>query len=94
MIEDYNFIRSDHLSNTKRVGVCIYYKEPLVVRIVNINSLTECLLCEVIIQNRKGYVVVVHRSPSQSTSEFESFFLVWRTCLVIHFVQNPSSLSL
>ena len=73
MIEGYNFIRSDHPINTKRGGVCIYYKESLVVRIVNITSLTECLVCEVTIQNKKVYVVVVYRSPSQSTSEFESF---------------------
>ena len=26
------------------------------------------------IQNKKGYVAVLYRSPSQSTSEFESFF--------------------
>ena len=56
-----------------REVVCIYHKESLVVRIVNITSLTEYLVCEVTIQNKKGYVAVVYRSPSQSTSEFESF---------------------
>ena len=35
--------------------------------------LTECLVCEVTIQNTKGYVAAMYRSPSQSTSEFESF---------------------
>ena len=73
MIEGYNLIRSDHPSNVKRVGVCIYYKESLAVCIVNITSLTECLVFEVTIQNKKGFVAVVFRSPSQSTSEFESF---------------------
>ena len=73
MIKGYNLIRSDHPSNTKRGGVCIYYKESLAVCIVNITSLTECLVCEVTIQNKKGYVAVLYRSPSQSTSEFESF---------------------
>ena len=73
MIEGYNLIQSDYPSNTKRGGVCIYYKESLAVCIVNITSLTECLVCEVTIQNKKGYVAVVYRSPSQSTSEFESF---------------------
>ena len=51
----------------------MYYKESSAVRIVNITSLTECLVCEVTIQNKKGYVFVVYRSPSQSTPEFESF---------------------
>ena len=53
MIEGYNLIRSDHPSNTKRGGVCIYYKEYSAVPIVNITSLTECLVCEVIIQKQK-----------------------------------------
>ena len=47
MIEGYNLIQSGHPSNTKRGGVCIYYKESLAVRIVNITVLTECLICEV-----------------------------------------------
>ena len=72
MIEGYNLIRNDHPSNTKRGGACIYYKGSLAVRIVNTTSLTECLVCEVIIQNKKGYVAAVYRSPGQSTSEFES----------------------
>ena len=39
MFEGYNLIRSDHPSNTKRGGVCIYYKESLTVCIVDITSL-------------------------------------------------------
>ena len=73
MMEGYYLIRSDHPGNTNRGGVCIYYKDSLAVRVVNITSLTECLICEVTMQNEKGYAVVVYGSPSQSTSEFESF---------------------
>ena len=36
MLDGYNLIRSDHPSNTKRGGVCIYYKESLAVRSVDI----------------------------------------------------------
>ena len=72
-MEGYYLIRSVHPGNTDRDGVCIYYKESLAVRVVNITSLTGCLICEVTMQNKKGYAVVVYRSPSQSTSEFESF---------------------
>ena len=53
MLDGYKLIRSDHPSNTKRGGVCIYYKESLVVRLVDITSLPECLVCEVTIQNKK-----------------------------------------
>ena len=73
MTEGYDLIRSDHPGNTMRGGVCIYNKESLTVRIVNIPSLTAYLVCEVTIQNKKGYVAVVYRSLSQSTTEFESF---------------------
>ena len=38
MLEGYNLIRSDHPSNTKRGGVCIYYKESLAVRLVDIKT--------------------------------------------------------
>ena len=72
-LEGYNLIRSDHPSNTKRGGVCICYKESLAVRLVDITSLPECLVCELTIQNKKGYVAVMYRSPSQSSIEFESF---------------------
>ena len=36
MIGGYNLIRSEHSSNTKRVGVSIYYKQSVAVCIVNI----------------------------------------------------------
>ena len=72
MLDGYNLIRSDHPSNTKRGGVCIYYKESLAVRLVGIISLPECLVCEVTVQNIKGYIVVMYRSPSQSSIESES----------------------
>ena len=48
----------------------------MAVRLVDITSLSECLVCEVTIQNKKGYVAVMYRSPSQSrilNIEFESF---------------------
>ena len=73
MMEGYNLNRSDHPCNTKRGSVCIHYTESLAVRVVNIISLTECLVYEVTMQSKKGYVTVEYRSTSQSTSEFESF---------------------
>ena len=73
MLEGYNLIRSDHPSNIKRSNVCIYYKKPLPLRLVDITSLPECLVCEVTIQNKKGYVAVMYRSPSQSSIEIEFF---------------------
>ena len=45
----------------------------MTVRLVDITSLPECIVCEVTIQNKKGYVAVKYRSPMQSSTEFESF---------------------
>ena len=73
MLEGYNLIRSDRPNNIKRSNVCIYYKESLPLRLVDITSLPECLVCEVTIQNKRGYVAVMYRSPSQSSIEIEFF---------------------
>ena len=37
----YNLIRSDHKSNTKQGGVCIYYKNYLPLRVLSIHYLQE-----------------------------------------------------
>ena len=72
-LNGYNLIRADHPSNTKRGGVCIFYKETLALHIVNSLNFNECIVCEVSIQNSKGYIGVIYRSPSQNTIEFEHF---------------------
>ena len=72
-LDGYKVIRADHPSNTKRGGVCIYYKESLSVRALNLTNITECIICEVSIQNCKGYIGVIYRSPSQNTAEFKEF---------------------
>ena len=75
LINDYNLIHADHPSNNKRGVVCIYYQESLAVQLVETNYLRECLLCEVSINNKKGYVAVLYRSPSQNSLEFDNFIL-------------------
>ena len=35
--------------------------------------IAQCIVCEITLQNKKGYVVIIFRSPSQSVSEFEEF---------------------
>ena len=66
-------LRADHPSNSKQGGVCILYKKTLGVCIVKSLSFNECIICEVSIQNSKGYVGVVSRSLSQDSFEFEKF---------------------
>ena len=72
-LNGYNLIRADHPSNAKRGGVCIYYKESLGVRVVKLSNLSQCIMCEVSVQNCKGYTGVVYRSPRQNNIEFENF---------------------
>ena len=72
-MEGYNFIRADHPSNVKKGGVGIYYKKSIAVQIININFLSECLLCEVTVSNKKGYIAVLYRSPSQNNTVFNYY---------------------
>ena len=45
-IQEYNLVCADHPDNTKRGGVCIYYKESLPVRVINLPYFKEALLLE------------------------------------------------
>ena len=66
-------VRADHPNNVKRGGVCAYVRETLPVRNFSNSYLSECLTLEVTISNRKGYVITLYRSPSQTSDEFQSF---------------------
>ena len=73
VISGYNFIRSDHPSNTKRGGVCLYYKNYLPLRVLNISYLKECLNFELKIGDKSCNFIALYRSPSQSQDDFETF---------------------
>ena len=51
-ISGYNLVRSDHPFNSKRGGVCIYYKNFLPLRIISVNYLPECINFEITIGNK------------------------------------------
>ena len=72
-INSYKSIQMDHPLNTKRGGFCMYYKESLVVKMINISYLQECLLCEVMIDNIRGCIALIYRSQSQNSLEFQHF---------------------
>ena len=71
-LEGYKLVRADH-PNVKRGGVCIYYKESLPVRVINLPYLQEALLLELNDQNKKIIISSLYRSPSQNSEEFGSF---------------------
>ena len=68
-----NLIRAAHPSNNKRGGVCIYYRESLAAQLVKTNHLNKCLLREVSFNNKKGYILVLYRSPTQNGLDFDTF---------------------
>ena len=77
------------MSNNKKGGVGVYFKETLAVRPVLINSLKECLLLEVFIGNKKGFVLSLYRSPSQLEEEFYDFLFSLDQLLSNMISQNP-----
>ena len=72
-ISGYNLIRSDHPSNNKRGGVCIYYKNFLPLRVFSIQYLQECVNFELNIGGKICNFIFLYRSRSQAQDEFEKF---------------------
>ena len=72
-LNGYKLIRADHPKNLKQGGVCIYYRETLPVKTIQLNYLPECLVCEINYDNKKIFFVTLYRSPSQSNDEFDEF---------------------
>ena len=56
-IEGYKLVCSDHPDNIKRDGVCIYYKESLPVRVINLPFFKEALLLEMFYNKKKSVCV-------------------------------------
>ena len=70
-VSGYNVIRSDHPSNNKRGGVCIYYKNLLPLRVRRIQYLQGCINFELNIGAKICNFISLYRSPSQTQDEFE-----------------------
>ena len=71
-LKGYSLIRFDHPNNIKQGGVCIYYKNHLIPKPA-MTQLTECLVSELKINNKKCFITVLNRSPSQSIKTFDVF---------------------
>ena len=63
-IDGYNIIRADYPGNIKRGGVCIFHKDTLPIRFLNIFQLNECIAVEIVYENKKCVIVSLYRSPS------------------------------
>ena len=66
-------IRPDHLSNSKRGGVAIYYKNFLPLKLIHVNYLSESILFQLQIVSKICNFNSLYRSPSQTADNFHSF---------------------
>ena len=81
-INGYKSFQIDHAFNIKIDFLLMYYKESLVVKMINISYLQECLLCEVMIDNIRGRIALIYRSPSQNSLEFQHFLSGFEQLLI------------
>ena len=73
-IPGYNLLRCGHPSNLKRGGVCMFYKEYLLInRRDDLFTLTECIVTEISLGKKSVFFTLSYRSPSQTTDEFEVY---------------------
>ena len=70
-IKDYKLVRAYHAGDVKRGGVWVYFKES--VNCLPNPYVKECLIFVVSINNKKGYVISMYRSPSQTSDDFNDW---------------------
>ena len=69
----YTLITADHSSNTKRRGVCIYYKHSLAFRLLDICYLDDWINFEISFSGKLCKFISLYPLPSQSPDVFEKF---------------------
>ena len=69
-IQGHDLVRADHLDNTKRGGVSIYYKKSLPIRVINLPYFKEVLLLEMSL--KKKVIVSVICNPYIFTPKLSS----------------------
>ena len=85
----YKLARSDHPNHIKRRRVCVFYRDTLPIRFFNITNLPECIIGEILYNQKKCFIVSLYRSPSQTTDEFDEFLVKLEG--IIDNISNPGS---
>ena len=88
-LKDFTLIRADNPHNCKKGGVSIYFNEHLAVCLISPLNVNECLVLEINIQNKKGFVISLYWSPNQSKDEFDQFLLNFEQLISDRMSQNP-----
>ena len=63
-IPGYNLVREDHPANSKRGGVCVYYKSSLPFKVINVKYLQESISFELSIGGKCCRFSCLYSSPS------------------------------
>ena len=89
-IDGYSFYKSNHPQNGKRGGVGLYVKESFPTRERDdLETLSECIVCEIQIKGKKYFFNVLYRSPSQSQEELKVFINKFELMLSKMASENP-----
>ena len=88
-ISGYYLLSSDHPSNKKCGGICIYYKDFLPLKVTGVRLLEECIFFDLIISNKICSFVALYRSPSQSPDDFATFSHNFEMTLDLVSKKNP-----
>ena len=72
-ISGFYLIHSDHPSNKRRGGICIYYKNFLPLKATGVRLLEECIAFDLITNRKLCRFVALYRSPSQPQDNFATF---------------------
>ena len=62
--------------------MCPFIRESLSVRNFSNSYLSECFTLEITISNKKGYIITLYRSPSQTSDEVDSFIINLENILI------------
>ena len=72
-LPEYNLVRTDNPTNTKRGSVCIYYHNSLPLKVIDIQFLNEYINFEIRISGKLRSFLCLDRSPSQTWDIFKTF---------------------
>ena len=73
MMSTWKLVISDHLSQHKRGGACIYFRNFLPPKILIIHHLQESISFELQVVSKIYKIISLYRTPSQTSDDFETF---------------------
>ena len=89
-LDGYTFHKENHPQDVKRGGVGLYVKDSLPSKNrPDLVTFPECIVCEVQLNKKKYFFVVIYRSPGQTQSEFDNFIINFELLVSKVRAENP-----